>query len=123
MMTVFAVFGLVLAGAGLYGVLSCLVAQRMRELGIRIALGARPRDLRQMILGSGLRLTLVGVIGGLALSLALVRLMRSLLYEVDPSDPTSMVVVAALLLIVAVLASWFPARRAMRADPVTLLRE
>jgi predicted permease len=123
MMTVFAVFGLVLAGAGLYGVLSCLVAQRMRELGIRIALGARPHDLRQMILGSGLRLTLVGVVGGLALSLALVRVMRSLLYEVDPSDPTSMVLVSALLLTVAVLASWFPARRAMRVDPVTLLRE
>jgi predicted permease len=123
MMSVFAVFGLLLAAAGLYAVLSCLVAQRLREIGIRLALGARPRDVGRLILGSGLRLTSVGLAAGIGLALALVRVMRTLLYEVEPSDPTSVVLVSLLLLAVALAASWIPARRAMRVDPVSLLRE
>jgi predicted permease len=123
MMSVFAVFGLLLAAAGLYGVLSCLVVQRLREIGIRLALGARPRDVGRLILGSGLRLTAIGLAAGIGLALALVRVMRTLLYEVEPSDPTSVVLVSGLLLAVALAASWIPARRAMRVDPVSLLRE
>jgi putative ABC transport system permease protein len=123
MMSVFAVFGLLLAAAGLYAVLSCLVVQRLREIGIRLALGARPRDVGRLILGNGLRLTCVGLVAGIALALALVRVMRTLLYEVEPSDPTSVVLVSLLLLVVALVASWIPARRAMRVDPVSLLRE
>lgn len=121
-MAVFAAFGLALAAAGLYGVLSHLVEQRQREIGIRLALGARPADIGRRVLGSGLALTLAGVALGVGAALALVRVMRALLYEVDPSDPLSVGAVCAVLVAVAVLAAWRPARRAMRVDPVALLR-
>jgi predicted permease len=123
MMATFAGFGLLLAVAGLYGVLSHLVAQRVREIGIRLALGATPRDIGRTILGSGLVLAGAGIAIGLAAAVALSRLMRTLLYEVEPSDPVTLLLVSAILLCVAMLASWWPARRAMRVDPVALLRE
>jgi predicted permease len=123
MMATFAGVGLVLAVAGLYGVLSHLVAQRMREMGIRVALGATPRDIGRAIMGSGLALAGIGVVVGLAASLGLVGLMRSLLYEVEPFDPTAIGVVCLLLIACAMLAAWWPARRAMAADPVVLLRD
>lgn len=123
MMAAFAGVGLVLAVAGLYGVLSHLVAQRMREMGIRLALGATPRDIGRAIMGSGLTLAAVGVALGLAASLGLVGLMRSLLYEVEPFDPAAIGAVCVLLIGSAMAAAWWPARRAMAANPVVLLRD
>jgi hypothetical protein len=123
MMSVFAAFALVLAAAGIYGVLSCLVQQRLREIGIRLALGANPQSVGRLILQNGLGLTSVGVAGGIALALLLMRTLRTLLYEIAPTDPVSVTAVAALLLLTAAAAAWRPARRAMRVDPVSLLRE
>jgi ABC-type antimicrobial peptide transport system permease subunit len=123
MMAVLAGLGLVLAAAGIYGVLSYLVAQRRREIGIRLALGARPQSIRGLIMKSGLMLTGAGLIAGVALSLALARVMQTLLYEVETTDPASIAIVSSVLLVVAALAAWRPARQAMRVDPLTLLRE
>jgi predicted permease len=122
MMSVFAGFGLVLAAAGLYGVLSYLVAQRVREIGIRLALGARPSDIRRLVFVNGLMLAGLGLVIGIAAALGLVRVMRTILYDVEPTDPFSVAAVSALLLGTAVLAAWRPARQAMRVDPVSLLR-
>ncbi len=123
LMTVFASVGLVLAMAGIYGVLSYLVAQRLREIGIRLALGARPSDIGRLILRSGVGLAIVGLAVGVILALALMHVVQSLLYRVEPSDPLSFIVVSIVLLLTATLASWTPARRAMRVDPLALLRE
>jgi putative ABC transport system permease protein len=123
LLLIFSGMGLVLAAAGLYGVLSHLVTQRMREIGIRIALGARPERVFQLILGNGLSLTLIGLVFGLAASYYLVRVMRSILYEVEPSDATAVAGASVLLLLTALAACWRPARRAMKVDPVSLLRE
>jgi putative ABC transport system permease protein len=112
-----------LALAGIYSVLSYLVTQRVREIGIRLALGATPRDVGRLVLRSGLGLTGAGLVAGLVLAAALTRVMRTLLYEVGPSDPVSMGVVSAVLLVTAMVASWWPARRAMRINPVQLLRQ
>jgi predicted permease len=115
--------GVTLAAAGLYGVLSYLVATRAREFGLRMALGARPASVFNLILRHGLTLTLVGVVAGGCAALALVQVMQSLLYDVESSDPTPLAGVALLLCVVAGLAAWSPARRAMRVDPVILLRD
>ena len=123
LMSVFGAFGLVLAAGGIYGVLSCLVTQRLREIGVRLALGASPARVFRQILGSGMALTAIGLGAGVVLALALVRVMRSILYEVDASDPVSVLAVIALLSAAAAVAAWLPARRAMRVDPVSLLRE
>jgi putative ABC transport system permease protein len=123
MMSVFGGFGLVLAAGGIYGVLSCFVTQRLRELGLRLALGASPGQVFRLVLGSGLRLTAAGLLAGLGLAMALVRVMRSLLFEVEATDPISVLAVITLLTAAAALAAWWPARRAMRVDPITLLRE
>ena len=123
MLAVFAGFGLVLAAAGLYGVMSHLVSQRQREIGIRLALGATPREVGRRVFGSGVGLAVIGVIIGLGGSYWLVRVMQTLLYEVDARDPVSIAAVSTLLLGTAALAAWRPARRAMRVDPVTLLRD
>jgi putative ABC transport system permease protein len=122
-MLVFAGMGLVLAAAGIYGVLSYAVVQRRREIGIRLALGARPEMVGRLILRNGLVLTGIGLVVGVALAAALMRVMRTLLYEVEPTDPMSVGVVVIVLLTVAAVASWRPARRAMRVDPVALLRQ
>jgi predicted permease len=122
MMAVFAGFGLLLAMAGLYGVLSCLVAQRRQELGIRLALGASAAQVRRLVLGNGLSLTGAGVGIGVAASLPLVGAMRSLLYEVNPADPAAIVGAGTVLCATALVASWWPARDAGRIDPVDLLR-
>jgi predicted permease len=123
LMGTFAGVGLLLALAGIYSVLSYLVTQRVREIGIRLALGATPRDVGRLVLRSGLGLTGAGLVAGLVLAAALTRVMRTLLYEVGPSDPVSMGVVSGVLLVTAMVASWWPARRAMRINPVQLLRQ
>ena len=123
LLLVFSGMGLLLAAAGLYGVLSHLVTQRLREIGIRLALGARPERVFQLVLRNGLSLTLIGLVLGLGASYYLVRVMRSILYEVEPSDPIAVAAVSVLLLLTALVACWRPARRAMKVDPVSLLRE
>ena len=121
-LTLFAALGLMFAAAGLYGVLSYLVGQRLREIGVRLALGASPHEIFRLILGSGLWLTAAGLMVGLGLSFGAVRLMRTLLFEVEPTDPVSMALVVSVLAGAALVASWWPARRAMRVDPASLLR-
>jgi len=118
----FALIALLLAAIGLYGVLSYIVAQRTREVGIRMALGATASSVRQLMLGQGLRLALIGLGLGLLAALGLGRAMSSVLYGVDPLDPLSLGAVALLLLAIGALASWLPAHRATRVDPVEALR-
>jgi ABC-type antimicrobial peptide transport system permease subunit len=118
----FAGLALVLAAVGLYGVIAYSVAQRAHEIGIRIALGAKHRDVVRMILESGLRLVLAGELIGLAASLVLMRLCASLFVGVSTYDPKVMVVALAVLAVVSVLASYIPARRAATVDPMVALR-
>jgi predicted permease len=122
LMSVFAVMALLLSAAGIYGVLSMTVVQRLREIGVRMALGAAPRDVGRLILRNGLILTAIGLAAGLAGSFYVLRFVRALLYEVEPFDPISVSLVALLLGAVALAAAWRPARRAMKVDPVALLR-
>jgi ABC-type antimicrobial peptide transport system permease subunit len=107
---------------GLYGVLSFTVVQRTREIGLRMALGAQRGKVLSLVIGKGVRLTLVGCAIGLAGGLALTRFVSGLLYGVTPGDPVTFSGVGGLLLGVAVLASWLPARRAARVDPMEALR-
>ncbi len=118
----FAVIALVLAAAGLYGVLAYLVTQRTSELGIRIALGARREQLLSTVLFDGLRPALLGLLLGLGASVAIVRLIRSMLYQTEPLDPIVFASVAGLLLMVATLSCLVPAWRASRLDPIQALR-
>jgi putative ABC transport system permease protein len=118
----FAVLALVLAMVGLYGLVSYSVSQRTRELGIRIALGAQQNDVMHLVLGEGARLTLIGVVIGLAAALGLTQLMRSLLFGVSAADPITFVSVAMVLALVSIVACYIPARRAMSTDPSAALR-
>lgn len=121
----FAALALVLAGIGLYGVTAYAVGQRTHEMGIRLALGAHPRDVFRLVIGQGLRLALAGLVIGAVVGMTLIRLLSSfsqLLYGVGKSDPVTLVVVAVILLAVALLACYVPARRAMRVDPMVALR-
>jgi predicted permease len=118
----FGVLGLVLATAGVYGVMSYQVAQRTREFGIRIALGARARDVARLVLRSGVVLSLGGAVVGTALAIAVSRLLTGMLFGLSPLDPVTFGTVAATLAVVAVVASWIPARRAFRVDPTVSLR-
>ena len=118
----FGAIALVLTAAGIFGVLSYLVTQRTREIGLRVALGAQPRDVLGVIIGHGMRLALVGLAIGLAAAVALTRWMSSFLYDVKPADPLTFAAVTALLSATAFAACYFPARRAMRVDPMVALR-
>jgi predicted permease len=118
----FAALALVLASLGVYSVMAHLVAFRTSEIGLRIALGASPNTVMRMVLGHGRRLTLVGIALGIAGALVVSRLMQQTLFEVDPADPLVYVAVSLTLLLVAEAASFFPARRATRIDPVIALR-
>jgi putative ABC transport system permease protein len=118
----FAALGLLLAVIGIYGVVSFLVTQRTHEFGIRMALGAQTKNVLGLVLGKAMLLSLVGVGLGLLASLALTRLMRDLIYGVGPTDPMTLIAVAALLALITIVASYFPARRAAKVDPLVALR-
>jgi predicted permease len=119
---VFAVIAAVLAGVGLYGVLATLVRQRTAEIGVRMALGAAPAGIFQLIVGHGLRLSAAGILAGLAIAALLTRVMSSMLIGVKPTDPVTYVAMAALFFMIAAIASWLPARRAAALDPTVALR-
>jgi predicted permease len=118
----FAGLALLLAGIGIYGVLSYVVNLRRQEIGIRLAVGAAPSQVRRDILLSGLRLTIIGIVGGLTLAALVTPFLKPLLHEVTPTDPLTFASVAGVLLAVATLASLVPAWRASRVDPLTALR-
>ena len=118
----FSIAALVLTAMGLYGVIAYLVEQRTNEIGIRMALGALPRDILKMILGYGAALALGGIAVGLLATFALTQLMRTLLYGVASTDPLTYAIVAAVIFGIALIACSVPARRAMRVDPMIALR-
>lgn len=122
LLTIFATVALVLAAVGIYGVMSYAVSRRTQEIGIRMALGARQGDVVTLVVGQGTLLAVIGVGAGLVTALAVTRLMARLLYGVRPNDPITFIAVALLLSIVAVIASYIPARRAARIDPIVALR-
>jgi predicted permease len=119
---IFAALALLLSSVGIYGVISYLVGQRTQEIGIRVALGARPWDVLRLVLGHSVHMAVLGVLIGVAASLALTRLMDKMLYGVSATDPITFLAVAVILTGVALAASYIPARRAMRVDPIVALR-
>jgi predicted permease len=120
---VFAVIAALLAGVGLYGVLSTVVRQRTSEIGVRMALGAPPANIFTLVVGQGLRLSAIGIAAGVAAALGLTRAMTSMLIGVRPTDPMTFSAIAVLFFAIAALASWLPARRAAGLDPTTALRD
>ena len=111
-----------LAAIGVYGLMAYSVQQRTQEIGVRMALGATPDQVRRMVVIQGMQLELVGVIVGIGSSLALTRLMKSMLYGVKSWDPVTIILVTILLSTVTLLAAYFPAKRASRVDPMVALR-
>jgi putative ABC transport system permease protein len=122
LLSLFATIGLILAAIGIYGVMSYAVTQRTHEFGLRIALGAQMKDVLRLVIGNGMTLALIGVAIGLAGAFALTRLMTTLLFGVTPIDAAAFATVSILLLTVALVACYIPARRAMRVNPLIALR-
>jgi putative ABC transport system permease protein len=123
LIAVFATFALVLSAVGIYGVLAFLVEQRTAEIGVRIALGADARQVVKLVLGEGMLLAGLGIGLGLGGAAVIARLVATLLFGINPFDPVSFGGITSLLLVVAVLACYLPARRALRIDPLAALRE
>jgi ABC-type antimicrobial peptide transport system permease subunit len=117
-----ALIGLFMGAIGLYGVLSYVTSQRTREIGVRMALGATPSSVRVGVLRRGIGVSAAGLVMGLAVAVSLRRMATPLLYGISPTDPVTLFAVAAVLLGVGALATWLPARRAARLDPVRALR-
>jgi ABC-type antimicrobial peptide transport system permease subunit len=113
----------VLASVGLYGVLSTVVRQRTAEIGVRMALGARPASIFNLVVGHGMRLTLAGLVVGIVAAFALTRAMTTMLVGVKATDPATFATMAVVFLMIAIMAAWLPARRAANLDPTVALRE
>ena len=122
LLAVFAGLALVLASLGVYSVMAYSVGQRHGEIGVRMALGAKPQDVEKMVIRGGLALTGIGVAIGLVTALAVTRLMNALLFGVGASDPLTYLGIIVLLVAVALVACWLPARRAGRVDPMVVMR-
>ncbi len=118
----FALLGVALAAVGLYGLVSYSVSLRTHEIGMRISLGALPAQIVRMVIGQGLTLISVGVVAGVAISLMVTRVLRGFLFGVSPTDPATLGAITVVLVTVALVACWLPARRATRVDPLVALR-
>jgi ABC-type antimicrobial peptide transport system permease subunit len=118
-----AIVAMIIGAMGIYGVIAYLVSLRTRELGVRLALGARPADVRRLVVRHGLTDAVLGVAAGLVVAAALTRVLATMLYDVSPMDPVTLVAASVVLLVTAVAASWLPARRAAALDPSSALRE
>jgi putative ABC transport system permease protein len=122
LISAFAALALTLAAVGIYGVMAYTVTQRSHEIGVRMAMGAAPGAVHRMIVGQGLRLALVGIVGGLLFSLAMTRFIASLLFRVSAFDRETFLAGAVILSIIVLVSTWVPARRASRVDPIIALR-
>ena len=122
LVAIFATTALLLAAVGLYGVMSYLVEQQTREIGIRSALGAKRSHIFKLVIGRGVAMAFIGIVLGIAASLGLTRFLAGLLYGVTAVDPITFIVISILVLIVSVIASYIPARRATKVDPLVALR-
>jgi putative ABC transport system permease protein len=119
----FATIAGLLAAVGLYGVLSTVVRQRTAEIGVRMALGAAPSSIFNLVVGHGLRLTALGIVAGIGVALGLTRAMTTMLIGVKPTDPPTFASIVVVFFAIAAMACWFPAQRAARLDPTAALRE